>query len=300
MFNFNRNSLGTKIFTSMLGLVLLAFLMIALVTYFQYKEQIKDYNEDRLERKESSIRKMIDFVLKGTTYELKADKIEYIFSEDDKIFQIANVQGENITLYDLEGNPLITSTNTLFDSPTVSKISDETMAQLEGSVDKHYVNKVDGKISKQLSYSYINDPKYKPLVILEIQYEDSQAFINKEMQEILWRLVVITILIVLLAIFLAYILARYITKTLKTIEDNIKETQLDKRNEKIKTSTLPSELITLLRMREKQLGEKWQNKLHMRLKIRLLLCDLPYRVLSVVLTLKIQTYNKRLKNIVAP
>ena len=130
MLNFNRISLGTKIFTSLVGLVLVAFLMIALVTYFQYKEQVKDYNEERLERKESSIRKMIDFILERTTFELKTDKIPFIFNEDDMIFETANVQGENLTLYDFKGNPLITSTEELFDSPKMYKIPKETLYNL--------------------------------------------------------------------------------------------------------------------------------------------------------------------------
>ncbi len=253
MLNLNRKSLGTKIFTSLVGLVLLAFLMIALVTYFQYKEQVKDYNEERLERKESSIKKMINFVLKGTTYELKADKVKHIFKEE--IYEIVSVQGENITLYDLKGNPLITSTEELFDSPKMYQIPKETLSKLEHSIDKRYVNKIDGEVSQQLSYSYINDLKFKPLIILEIQYEDSQSFINKEMREILWRLVVLTILMVFLAIVLAYLLAQFITKTLKTVEDNIKQTQLDKRNEKINTAKLPSELITLVNAYNRMIDE---------------------------------------------
>lgn len=244
MLTFNRKSLGTKIFTSMLSLVLIAFLMIAAVTYFQYKEQIKDYNEERLERKESSIKKTIDFVLDNTSYELKTDRIPYIFKE--KIYEIASIQGENISMYDLDGEPLISSTEQLFDSPSQEKLCLETIVKLEESEEKRYVNQLDGEVSRQLSYSYINDPKYKPLAILEIQYEDSEAFINKELREILWRLVVVNILMVITAILLAYFLARYITKTLKTVEENIKETQLDKRNEKITTKELPSELLTLV------------------------------------------------------
>ncbi|MDE0599505.1 MAG: HAMP domain-containing sensor histidine kinase [Dokdonia donghaensis] len=244
MLTFNRTSLGTKIFTSMLALVLIAFLMIAAVTYFQYKEQIRDYNEERLERKESSIKKTIDFVLDNTSYELKTEKIPYIFKE--KIYEIASIQGENLTMYDLDGEPLISSTDQLFDSPAQKKLCLETLENLEKSEEKRYVNQLDGEVSQQLSYSYINDPKYRPLAILEIQYEDSEAFINKELREILWRLVVVNILMVLTAILLAYFLARYITKTLKTVEDNIKETQLDKRNEKIDTTELPSELTTLV------------------------------------------------------
>ena len=228
----------------MLALVLIAFLMIAAVTYFQYKEQIRDYNEERLERKESSIKKTIDFVLNNTSYELKTEKISYIFKE--KIYEIASIQGENLTMYDLDGEPLISSTDQLFDSPAQKKLCLETLENLEKSEEKRYVNQLDGEVSQQLSYSYINDPKYRPLAILEIQYEDSEAFINKELREILWRLVVVNILMVLTAILLAYFLARYITKTLKTVEDNIKETQLDKRNEKIDTTELPSELTTLV------------------------------------------------------
>ncbi|MFC4689314.1 sensor histidine kinase [Dokdonia genika] len=228
----------------MLALVLIAFLMIAAVTYFQYKEQIRDYNEERLERKESSIKKTIDFVLDNTSWELKTDRIPYIFKE--KIYEIASIQGENLTMYDLDGEPLISSTDQLFDSPAQMKLCLETLENLEKSEEKRYVNQLDGEVSQQLSYSYINDPKYRPLAILEIQYEDSEAFINKELREILWRLVVVNILMVLTAILLAYFLARYITKTLKTVEDNIKETQLDKRNEKIDTTELPSELTTLV------------------------------------------------------
>lgn len=253
MLTFNRTSLGTKIFRSMLGLVLIAFVLIAGVTYFQYKEQIRDYNEDRLERKESSIRKTIDFVLDNTDYELKTEKIQYIFKE--KIYEIASIQGENITMYDLGGEPLISSTDQLFDSPLQEKLCLETLESLENSEEKRYVNQLEGVISRQLSYSYINDPKYKPLAILEIEYEDSEAFINKELSEILWRLVIVNILMIITAILLAYFLARYITKTLKTVEDNIKATQLDKRNEKIDTTELPSELTTLVNAYNRMIDE---------------------------------------------
>ena len=89
MFKVSRKSLRSNIFTSMLLLVVIAFALIAGVTYFQYKEQIKDYNEDRLERKESSIKKTINFVLRSTSYELKTEKLEFIFKEE--IFEIAKV-----------------------------------------------------------------------------------------------------------------------------------------------------------------------------------------------------------------
>jgi signal transduction histidine kinase len=243
MLKFNRKSLGSNIFISMLLLVVITFALVAGVTFYQYKEQIRDYNEERLERKESSIQTTIDFVLRSTSYELITEKLPYIFK--DEIFEIAKVQGENLTIFDLEGKALISSTEKLVGGRP-DPITPRILEILESSAEKRYVDKIDGNISRQFSYSFINDPSFKPLAILQIQYEDSDAFINKEMREILWRLVVINVLMVIMAVVLAYFLARYITGTLKTVEENIKETQLDKRNEKIATQELPTELLTLV------------------------------------------------------
>ncbi|MFT5751504.1 MAG: two-component system nitrogen regulation sensor histidine kinase NtrY [Dokdonia sp.] len=243
MLKINRKSLGSNIFISMLLLVVITFALVAGVTFYQYKEQIGDYNEERLERKELSIQTTIDFVLRSTSYELITEKLPYIFK--DEIFEIAKVQGENLTIFDLEGEALISSMEKLVGGRPEA-ITPAILDILEGSAEKRYVDKIDGKISQQFSYSFINDPSFKPLAILQIQYEDSDAFINKEMREILWRLVVINVLMVMMAVVLAYFLARYITGTIKTVEDNIKETQLDKRNEKIATKELPTELLTLV------------------------------------------------------
>jgi len=251
-FKYSRNSLGSNIFTSMLLLVLVTFALIAGVTFYQYKEQIRDYNDDRLERKESAIKKAIGFVLRGTSFEVITEKLPFIFKEE--IFEIAKVQKETITFYDLEGKPLISSTEKLTGGKPES-IAPRILEALEFSVEKRFVDKIEGEVSQQFSYSYINDPKFKPLAILEIQYEDSDAFINKEMREILFRLVIINLLMVVLAIFLAYFLARYITRNLKTVEDNIKETQLDKRNAKIDKQEMPTELLTLVTAYNRMIDE---------------------------------------------
>ena len=98
MFKFGRNSLGYRIFFSMLSLVLLMFALIAAVTYFQYKEQVEDYNTERLERKEDQIRKSIDPTLNNTSFELVTEKLPFIFGLRDEIYQIARIHGENITI----------------------------------------------------------------------------------------------------------------------------------------------------------------------------------------------------------
>ena len=244
MLNLNRNSLGSRIFTSMFLLVVIAFALVSGITYYQYREQIRDYNKDRLERKENSIKKDINRTLKTTTYQLITEKIEYIFK--DEIFEIASIHGENVTLYDLKGKPLISSTEKLFNSEPIKPIPLGLLDTLNTTESKRYVKSIKSDPPQQLSYSFVNDPKFKPLAILKIQYQDTDSFINKEMRELLWRMVVVALLVFISAIILAFLLSRYITNRLKTIEDNIKQTQLDKRNEKLNTRNLPNELLTLV------------------------------------------------------
>ena len=71
-----RLSLRARIFVAMILLVLLASVLIAAVTIYQYNEEAKDYHRERLERKEKAIRKNIEFVIKETTYPVTTEKMK--------------------------------------------------------------------------------------------------------------------------------------------------------------------------------------------------------------------------------
>ena len=79
-----RLSLRSRIFIYMILLVLVASILIAVVTLYQYNEQSKDYHRDRLERKERQILSSMDYVLRETTYERTSDQLGLIFK--DKIY----------------------------------------------------------------------------------------------------------------------------------------------------------------------------------------------------------------------
>ena len=79
--NFKNISLSVRIFIGMVTLVLLASVLIAVVTIYQYNEEAQDYHRERLERKEQAIKEHIDFVLRDrqTTYEITTENIPRIF-----------------------------------------------------------------------------------------------------------------------------------------------------------------------------------------------------------------------------
>ena len=90
---------------SMFLLVILASILIAVVTIFQYREEAKDYHSDRLQRKETSIRENIDYMLKNTTYPVETEYIALIFK--NKIYEIKDIHNLEIYLYDLDGQLLM-------------------------------------------------------------------------------------------------------------------------------------------------------------------------------------------------
>jgi len=61
-------SLRIRIFIAMISLTLLASILMASISIYQFKQEAKEYHKQRLERKESAIRDHIYYVIENTTY----------------------------------------------------------------------------------------------------------------------------------------------------------------------------------------------------------------------------------------
>ena len=240
-------SLRTRIFITMVLLVLLASILIAGVTVYQYNEQAQDYHKTRLERKEQNIKEHIDFVINGrdNTWEVKTANIPLIFKE--KIYEIASIHKLQINLYDLEGGLLKSSQAAIKPDSLEICLDAEILNILSNTAERRYVEKrkENGEIYLS-SYSYITDQKSKNLAILNLPYLENNEFFNKELFEFLKRLAFAYVLMLLIAILLAYFSSKYVTRTLKTISDIINATRLEKRNQKIDIQTKTEEISTLV------------------------------------------------------
>jgi len=131
-------SLRARIFVAMILLVLLASVLIAAVTIFQYNDEAKDYNKERLERKERAIRRSIDFAIKETTYPVTTENIPLIFK--DKIFDINTIHAQHINLYDLDGELLKSSKITQQDM-TEQCLNAEVLNALANTLEHRFVVK---------------------------------------------------------------------------------------------------------------------------------------------------------------
>lgn len=240
-----KRSLRTRIFFSMILLVILASILIAAVSIYQYKQEAIAYHKDKLNRKEAAIRASIDYELKHTTYMVKTENIPLIFKE--KIYEISNIHNVELNMYNLEGHLLKSSTATFFKDSVETKIPEFIIQELQRSKDKRYVVHLvkDGQ-NYQSSYTYITDNYFKPLGILNLPSIEDDGFIDQELNEFLIKLLQVYILMMILAVVLAYFLSKYITKSLNKVSDKIIKTRLDKRNKKIQIDEASREIHTLI------------------------------------------------------
>ncbi len=243
--NIFKQTLRSRIFLSMILLVVVASILIALVTVYQYRQEAQDYHRDRLQRKEAAIRGSINHVLKETTYPVETEKIPLIFK--DEIYEIKDIHGLELYLYDLKGNLLKSSKASFFKDTINDEMPRYALHNIENSPTKNFIEDLEADGTKyQSSYTYITDQYFKPIGILNLPYIEDDGFIQKELQENLSRLAIAYFFMLLFAFVLAYFLSKYITKSLKKVSEKITETRLDKRNKKIVVEDTTMEIAVLV------------------------------------------------------
>ncbi|QLE01272.1 GHKL domain-containing protein [Galbibacter sp. BG1] len=230
----------------MILIVVLASVLIAGVTIYQYKEQAEDYHKEYLQRKEDQLNAQIDYILKNTTWEVKTENLKYILEYKHAIYEASDVLDINFNVYDLDGNLIISSKPRIERGEYNTKLNQNVIQGIASSASRQYVEKTKAAGDRfQSSYSYILDPKFKPIGILHIPYYEDDTFNNNELKEFLLKLAAVYILLLALAVILAYIISKYITRSLKAISDKLHQTRLSKRNQKIYLDD-PSEEIGAL------------------------------------------------------
>jgi len=254
---FKNISLRIRIFLAMILLVLLASVLILGVTIYQYDEQTKDYNISRFTRKEKSVISSIEFELKREFREpLSTETLGKIFQ--NRIYEIASTHKLNISIFDLEGNLIITS-NTINSFDTKKEelaLSGQVLEDLE-DLPSHRVfsNVVINSISNETSYTYITDLKFKRIGVLELKFFQDNSDEERELREFMIRLAYVYLFMFIIAIALAYFLSSYITRSIKTISDKIHKTRFNKRNEKIEFTSGSTEISTLVNAYNRMIDE---------------------------------------------
>ncbi|MFE3869367.1 sensor histidine kinase [Flavobacterium sp. LS2P90] len=245
-FKMSMLSLRIRIFLSMIVLIIMASILLATISIIQFKNEAKEYHQERLERKEDAIKEHINYVLSTTTYPLTTENLGLIFK--DKIHELAQIHSIEINIYSLDGKLLKSSKESFSVDKVSPSIPKYILKLVRSSIEKRYVDiKTINGVKNRSSYSQIKDDKFKTLGILNLPYVEDDGFYENELNSFLIRLGQVYSFMLIVAFAIAYFLSTYITKSLKTISDKLSETSLNQKNEKIVLEASSKEINLLIK-----------------------------------------------------
>jgi two-component system, NtrC family, nitrogen regulation sensor histidine kinase NtrY len=229
----------------MIVLIVVATVLLASISIIQFKNEAKEYHQERLERKENAIKSHINYVLNTTTYPLTTNNLELIFK--DKIHELSHIHNIEVNIYNLDGHLLKSSKETFSIDESSMPIEKSILNNINESVQKRFVNvKTINGIKYRSAYSIIKDNKFKSLGILNLPYLEDDGYYDRELRNFLISLGQVYSFMLIVAFTLAYFLSSYITKSLKTISDKLYQTNLEQKNEKIVLNANSKEINSLI------------------------------------------------------
>ncbi|MFB0910225.1 MAG: ATP-binding protein, partial [Flavobacterium sp.] len=238
----------------MIVLIIVASVLLASISIIQFKNEAKEYHQERLERKENAVREHINYVLATTTYPLTTENLDLIFK--DKIHELAHIHNIEINIYSLEGTLLKSSKESFSVDKVSPPIPKYILKLVRSSIEKRYVEiKTVDNVKNRSSFTQIKDDKFKPLGVLNLPYLEDDNFYEKELHSFLIRLGQVYSFMLIVAFGLAYFLSTYITKSLKTISDRINETSLSQKNKKIVLEASSKEINLLIKSYNRMVEE---------------------------------------------
>ena len=223
----------------MMVFIVVESIMIAGVTLYQFNNQNSEYHEGRLERKENNL-------LTDLKYEIDKSGINSIDAlSNSMILEVADVHNLEFELYSLEGVLLKSSTavtgvrgTTILDQQIVDYFKNENPSRyVEDDTNTNYFKS---------SYNLVANFKNEPLGIIYIPYFADDTNSKQELTGFLIRLGFVHGNMILIAFVIAYFISNFVTKSLDSIGETIKKTNLQNQNVKINIDNTPREVVTLI------------------------------------------------------
>ena len=224
------SSLKNRFYISILALVVFSLVVIGTTTFYFFKSQNTQYHLKRIQRKERTVTSSLQYFL---NYLNPSQVNEFITKEFDyKVREISDVNSLPIIIYNLSGELLINTSDTIFQEKFTSiSLPKNLLKKLDNEPIGRIVQpNLNGDIN---SYSYAFNKMNQKMVIINIPYHTSNFSNKTELWGFLERLLTVFFLLFLGAGILAYFLSTYITKSLAAVSQKIKSVEIGDNNERL-------------------------------------------------------------------
>ncbi len=220
----NNYGLGTRIYLSMVLMVLISLVITGVVTIYYFKAENDKYHLERLQRQENSI------ILSLNYFTVENEVNELSPNLENKIHRVAEINNLDLNVYTLAGDLLGSTRFDLFDSGLLEPQITDSLVRVILEQEHFVTEERIGEQSFLSTYFILEDDRGDPLAIINLPYRKDEKILRDRINEFLIALAEVYILLFAGSLLIAYFLSAYITNSLKRISDKLREVRFTEKN----------------------------------------------------------------------
>ena len=215
--NYKGYSLRNKVFGGFLLICILSILGSSLLSFFILKNNAKEQSRTDLQKKSEALMAALDYGVSHTQVETK--DLPSILNNE--IYEIADINNQDIIIYDLKGNFLISNkdANLIPDK----KIAINTVTEILGSdkrVDFQSYDKItDANVTS--SYTILKNNMLEPIAIVYLPFYHNDGSYFNVFDKYVNYIVIVNLFIIAFAVWLSWIISNNLTKAVTKFSDLI-------------------------------------------------------------------------------
>lgn len=196
---------------------LLSILGSGLLSFFVLRNNALEQSKTRMQKKTDALMASLDYAVSHT--QVKTSDLRLILANE--IFEIADINKQDIVLYDLKGNFLISNKEQSLISQ--KKIPKDILAEVLSKDKKVDRESIDSKTGNTVSSSYIplKNNMLENIALVYFPYYHDNSIYLEAIYKYAKYIVLVDIFIILFSIWLSWIISKNLTNTLTKFSKKI-------------------------------------------------------------------------------
>lgn len=223
-------SIRTKVFYGFMIVTLLSVVGITSISYLILKNTTESEIKKELQKTVETLMSSLDYAVSHTT----VTKENIVSILDDKILEISDINKQDIIIYDLEGNYLLSNKRKEYISQ--NKIPQEALQQILKTNTRYDAKEYDHNVKGNMTSSYIKllNNMLEPVAIVYFPFYHNDRAYTELFDRYLQILALANFIIILFGVWLSWKISNTLTLNIRTISDEITKINLNGKIEPIK------------------------------------------------------------------
>lgn len=215
-------SLRNKVFWGFLLICLLSIVASSVLSFFILKNNAIEQSRTDLQKKAESLMSALDYAVSHT--QVQTQDLPKILS--NAIFEIADINNQDIIIYDLQGNFLISNkdVNLISQKKIPLPIANEVLKSDARLDFKSYDRKTDSNITS--SYMILKNNMLEPVGIVFFPFYHNDGTYFQVFNRYLNYIIIVNLLIIIFGVWLSWIISNNLTNAITKFSEMVNKVTL--------------------------------------------------------------------------